>query len=95
MSLISLGNILVTQFSTHSKTPGEQAVDEERVSTEAHASNMGRRGCRAAEAGWVVPGVSQPYSASKGLLSAPVSASFQVVITQKGILIKEISGRCW
>lgn len=35
----------MTHFSAESKTSGEQAVDEERVSTEAHASNMGRRDC--------------------------------------------------
>ena len=35
----------MTYFSTESKTSGEQAVDEERVLTEAHASSMGIRDC--------------------------------------------------
>lgn len=72
----------MTHFSTERKTSGEQAVDEERVSTEAE----GRRDCRAAEAespaqagltaAWTVPGASQPCNASKGqaqFLSAPES----------------------
>ena len=45
MLLISLGNILMTHFSTESKTSGEQAVAEERILTEAHASTTGIRDC--------------------------------------------------
>lgn len=76
----------MTYFSAESKTSGEQALHEEKVSTEAHTSNTGRRDCGAAEAespaqagltaAGTVPGLSQPCNASKGqaqLLSAPDS----------------------
>lgn len=76
----------MTHFSTESKIAGEQTVDEERVSIEAHASSMGITDYCTAEAkspapagltaAGTVPGESQPCNAGKGqaqFLSAPES----------------------
>lgn len=81
----------MTYFSTNRKTPGEQAVAGERVSTKARERSLlscrscvlcSGRASSCTDCAWSKSHMQRQQRAGEILISSRVSPSFQVLITQ-------------